>query len=129
MRDALSTLLLRIGLGGVFFWFGLDKYHDPHAWHTWVPVVIQGKLPVAMDLFLRIQGVTEMVFGALIVTGLFTRFACLICAAFILTVLHYFGLNQALIRDLALFMICLSLLVSGPKQISFDHLFFSRRRR
>ena len=129
MRNALAVLLLRIGLGGVFFWFGFDKYHDPHAWYSWVPLVIQNRLPVSLDQFLQFQGIAEMVLGTALILGFLTRLACLACGCFILGVIHYMGLNQAMIRDLALFAVCLSLLVSGPGSASFDQLFFSRRKQ
>ncbi len=127
MREAFAVFLLRIGLGGVFIWFGADKFFHPTAWYGWVPIVIQNRLPISMNHFLYLQGVAEVSLGALIVAGLFTRVACFFCALILLGILYFTGFNEIMIRDLGLLAACLSLIVSGSKQISLDYILTTKR--
>jgi uncharacterized membrane protein YphA (DoxX/SURF4 family) len=120
--------MLRLGVGGIFVAFGMGKYSDPSRWYAWVPAVVQKYLPVTVDSFLKGQGVGEIMLGLLFITGFLTRFASVVAACFLLTVLYFMGPNDVMVRDLALVSASLALLVAGPGKISLDHLFFRRRR-
>ena len=60
--------VLRIVVGFLFIWHGTQKLFD-------FPVAVPMKLPMQ----LQIGGVIELVGGALIMVGLFTRYAAFIC--------------------------------------------------
>ncbi len=127
MKDALAVFVLRLGLGGVFFWFGVDKCLNPESWQGWVPVFIQNRLPVPMNLFLIGQGAAEAVLGLFLVVGFLTCFSSLLCALILAAIIYFSGFNEVMVRDLGLFAVAVSILVSGPKALSFDHWFHSRR--
>ncbi len=128
MRDALAVFILRIGLGGVFLWFGVDKCFDPASWYGWVPASIQNRLPISMDLFLIAQGVVEAILGFFLVTGFLTRLSSLACSVILIAIVYFSGFNEIMIRDLGLLAAALSLLMTGAREISFDRLFFHRRK-
>ncbi len=133
IKDAVAVFLLRLGLGGVFFWFGVDKCLHPESWKGWVPVFIQNRLPVSMNLFLVGQGAAEAILGLLLVVGFLTRFSSLLCALILAAIIYFSGFNEVMVRDLGLLAMAFSILVSGPKALSMDHWFqaanFSRKNR
>lgn len=123
MRESISILVLRLGLGGVFLWFGVDKCLDPSPWYGWVPIFVQERLPISIDLFLIAQGVVEAILGFLIVVGFLMRTACLFCLLILVAIIYFSGMNEIMVRDLGLTAVCVSLIISGPGSISLDRLF------
>ncbi|OGW68638.1 MAG: hypothetical protein A2036_03225 [Omnitrophica bacterium GWA2_50_21] len=122
-KDAWSVLLTRVGLGVVFFWFGLDKCLDPDTWQGWVPVFIQNRLPISMNMFLVGQGVVEAVLGLLLVAGFLTRLASFLCCVILTGIIYFSGFNEVTVRDFGLLVMAVSIVISGPKSISLDQKF------
>ena len=127
IKDSLAIFLLRLGLGGVFFWFGVDKCLAPESWAGWVPVFIQDRLPMSMNLFLTGQGVGEAILGLFLVIGFLTRFSSFLCALILAAIVYFSGFNEVMVRDLGLLAMAVAILVAGPKALSLDYCF--RRTR
>lgn len=123
IKDALAAFILRLGLGGVFFWFGVDKCLDPESWQGWVPVFIQNRLPISMNLFLIGQGIAEAILGLFLVAGFLTRFSSFLCALILAAIIYFSGFNEVMVRDLGLLAMAFSMLAAGPGILSLDHLF------
>jgi putative oxidoreductase len=136
-----ATLLIRILVGGVFVSEGIQKFLYPDS-------VGAGRfertgLPFP-ELMAPFVGVTEIVFGALVLVGLFTRFAVIpllvIMAVAIVTTkipillgremgpfalrdvdyYGFFGMAHASRNDFAMVMGSLFLLIVGPCRFSLD---------
>ena len=73
-RAAKAVLLIRILVGWVFLSEGIQKFLFPEALGVGRFVKIGIPLPQLMAPFV---GVTEIICGALLLVGLFTRLACL----------------------------------------------------
>jgi len=122
-KNSWVVFLVRIGLGLVFFWFGLDKCQDPDTWQGWVPVFIHNRLPIPINLFLVGQGAVEVILGLFLVLGFLTRFSSLICALILAGIIFFSGFNEVMVRDFGLLAMAVSLFISGPKRISLDRKF------
>lgn len=137
-----APFILRIGLGVVFFWFGLDKLLRPWYWEGWMPSWMGSILPVSLTSFLYIQGIVELMIGVLLIMGLFTRVASLIASLILggiistfvfnanvighFTKFHIDGdiffliLTETLFRDLGLLAGAIALILLGGGAFSLD---------
>lgn len=101
--------VLRFAVGGIFLWFGVDKWVHPSAWFGWVPGWIWPILPVSPDMFMVFQGSFEMAIGVLLVAGKAVRAAAAFAGAFLLSVTLFIGVNDVTVRDGVILGACLAL--------------------
>ncbi len=117
-KDEVGKLLLRIGLGGVFLWFGIDKFFHSSAWQNfipdWFPMLIPG------SAFILLLGVVETLVGALVLFGLFTRIAAVIAALMLIPIIISLGYNEIGVRDFGLFLLALGVSALGAGEYSLD---------
>ncbi len=102
----------RIGLSLVFLWFGFNQLMYPLNWIGWVPQGMTGMIDVYTLVF--INGLFEIIFGALLLIGLFTRVASGLLALHLLGITFTIGFNEIGIRDLGLTLALVSVFLHGP---------------
>ena len=124
-----SFLALRIGLGIVFLWFGIDKIVNPMNWAGWVPEGVRSIIPLEDEVHMAIQGVVEAALGALMVLGLFTKVVGAISAAILLAIIIAIGLNDIAGRDIGLLGGALALALGGGGELSLDNLIGSQKTK
>lgn len=112
--------MLRIGLGGVFLLFGIDKFFHPIMWINWVPSILFSVIPIGKTSFIFIVGASEAFLGLLVFIGYFARFAAGLSALHLLFILFAVGFNEIMIRDFGLFCLAFGLTCLGPGQYSLD---------
>ncbi len=110
----LGFLLLRLGLGGTFLWFGVDKFLSPLVWINWIPAWIMPYLGNSSSLFLYGLGAVEILLGLFVLLGYYSRWAAGGAALFLLGIVFSFGLNEIMIRDLGLAFLALGIVLLGP---------------
>ncbi len=93
----LSTYILRIGIGFVFIWFGYSGVTNTDMWIRLVPAWT-GFLGSAKTLVIM-HGIVELVFGLLVLVGIWTRTSA---AILFLSLFHTLFLvsGVTLIRDI-----------------------------
>ena len=119
-REDLCLLFFRIGLGGVFLYFGIDKFFRPLPWTKWIPEWFSALLPIDLFTFIYILGVVETIIGLMVLIGFFTRSASAVAAAFLIFLIASFGFNEIMIRDFGLMFLALGLAIIGPGCYSLD---------
>ena len=119
MRNDLSLLCLRLGLGLVFLLFGFDKLPNPQNWIVFLPAYFKF-IPLSAYQFLRLQGVIECLIGLHFFAGLFIRPIAFISACILAFIVYNLGFDQTGIRDTGLFFAALSLGFLGPGNWSLD---------
>ena len=101
-------LALRIALGIVFLWFGVDKFIDPTYWiQAWVPDAFESMLmAVGMSAqnFIILNGIFEVLVAVSLVSGYFIRIFSSIALVFLVVVVgvHITGPTEIIIRDIGL---------------------------
>ena len=116
-----TQLILRIGLGVVFFWFGVDKFLNPVFWASFVPQYINSILPISMNLFIYLQGIIEAIIGLFIIIGLFTRISSFLAAIILVVIIISLGFNDVTVRDFGLLSIAIYLIFTGAGSLSLDN--------
>lgn len=108
-RYGYSYLLLRVSLGLVFLWIGIDIFRNQTDWIGFLPLT--NPLGLARADALRGISIFDIVVGLLLITGHFPRLTSLLAAVHIASVLVVNRLDAVLIRDVGLLGATLALLV------------------
>lgn len=114
MTPATASLLLRIGLAVEFLVFGYGKLADTASWIGFIPPWMSPLIPIAPEQFLHTIGVIEIVLGALLVLGLWTRVVAVLAVFHLLGVLVALGYNELAVRDFVSFTAAAALVALGP---------------
>lgn len=126
MFEEYSSLLLRLGLGSTFLYFGIyEKLLRPELTRA-VFENLNVAVPIPLGLFITLFGILEVIIGAVLITGFYTRTASIIAALMLGTIILQLGF-LAVPRDPALFAIALSLILTGSKVLSLDNYFAKRK--
>lgn len=123
-----APMVLRMGLSLVFLWFGFNQLFFPEMFLGYVPAVVtmpmqhfmeQHHPSLARSVEQTNQGlvffnaVLELVFGLLLLLGLFTRIVAVVLLVHLLSIAFFLGYNDVMIRDLGLSIALLSVALYG----------------
>lgn len=118
---------LRIGVASVFIWFGLEQLTNTYEWIGWLPEYASS-LPFSATTLVYINGVFEVVFGSLLLLGLFTRTSAMLLALHMAHIISVVGYGEIGVRDFGIFMATLSLAFSGVSNFSLDSFFRNQQK-
>lgn len=121
----LASLVLRIGIAFVFFYFGLDKFINLQA-----NMAIVNAIGMSNAFFLTIfYGIVEILVGFALLIGLFVRLTAVIASVMLAAIILLFWLKLHIFvpRDIGLLATLLFLVLNGGGRISLDK--FIRFRR
>ena len=124
-RD-LPILLIRLGLGFVFFWFGIDKFVHPGLWIGWIPHRVLSLVPIFPGIFIFLLGIIETVLGSLLLLGIFVRFVAFVSALHLLAIIFSLGFNDIVVRDIGLLTMAVALVIEKKHPLCLDR--FIRKR-
>ena len=119
-KKDLVPFLLRIGLGIIFFWFGITKFTNVQDWLRYIPPWLQSLIPISMNLFLYIQGAIETLIGLFLILGIFVRKSAFLAALILIVIIITVGFNDISLRDFGLLMIAISLMILGKGKYSIS---------
>ena len=119
-KKDLVPFLLRIGLGIIFFWFGITKFTNVQDWLRYIPPWLQSLIPISMNLFLYIQGAIETLIGLFLILGIFVRKSAFLAALILIVIIITVGFNDISLRDFGLLMIAISLMILGQGKYSIS---------
>ncbi len=121
--EAYVPFILRIGLGLVFLWFGLDKFVHPKFWMNLVPEFIANLVPFSLSTFNLLQGIVETVVGLLLLIGLWHQFAAIIAGLILIPIVAVMGVQgiyDIALRDFGLLCIAVAIAVTPETIIGVD---------
>ncbi|MDP3997324.1 MAG: hypothetical protein Q8P73_02385 [bacterium] len=107
-RYGTSYFLLRLGLGLVFLWVGIDIFRHPDRWVGYVPA----SLPFGFTRVagLQLTGLFDAVIGLLFITDNWPRITAWLAMVHLAGILITQGINPVIVRDVGLFAMALALL-------------------
>lgn len=98
----IAPIVLRIGMSLVFLWFSYSQLTNPAMWTRLVPEYAVSLTGMAATTLVYTNGVFELVFGLLLLAGLFTRIAALALAIHLIGIINSVGYGPTGIRDFGL---------------------------
>lgn len=108
-RYGLSYLVLRLGLGLVFLWIGIDILRHPDLWLGFVPESLPFGIPRAVAL--QMNGFLDILLGILLMVRILPKTAAALAVLHLVGILVTQGINAILIRDVGLLGGALALLL------------------
>ncbi|MFZ2167500.1 MAG: DoxX family protein [Minisyncoccia bacterium] len=123
-RPQAGLLVLRLGLAGVFLWFGFSQLIDGISWVSWVPEWAVNVIHLPPAMIVLANGLFEVIFGTLLALGLWTRFAAFVLALHLVVIAFDIGLTAIGVRDfgLTLATLALALLTEGKQKPREDEI-------
>lgn len=122
---AITPAIVRYALAIVFLVFGLDQLIRPEYWlgylPSWLPV-----LGLSETTLIVMNGIFDLVLGALLALGLFTRVAAAFGGLHLLGVMVSLGYNDIAVRDFGLLIVAIAILFHGPDDYSLDERFHGK---
>ncbi len=112
-RDGARHVAMRLGLGFVMFWFGVQELRSPSEWTVFVPSFVSDLSPIAVnDLvllhgFLLVLAAGSVGLGLLYVPGALLAIALL--AEIVFGLWYDSGFNDLVVRDIGLFGVAAAL--------------------
>ena len=110
----LAQLLLRLGLAGVFVWFGVDKFLRPDIWVVQMPEFLQ---LYGVD-FIFFLGASELVIGVLFLSKKYFRIGALGAVGILIGAIGTLGWNDIAVRDAGLLVMAFSLMVPWTNHVT-----------
>lgn len=116
-----APIVLRLGLAGVFIWFGLSQIFDPNAWVSYIPdlaIYFIGMPAVALVL---INGIFEVAMAILLAFGIWVRPVAGLLFLHMCGIVATVGLDSIGVRDIAIATGLLSVTLYGNDIISWHY--------
>ncbi len=115
----MSYLVLRISLGLVFLWIGIDILRHPDIWIGFMSENLPFGVP--REVGLKLNGVFDALLGVMLIVRVFPKTAAALAALHLIGVLAVNGLDAIVIRDVGLLGASAALLLwPGGKRKRFN---------
>ncbi len=101
--------ILRLGLAGVFLWFGFSQLFNTLAWVGIVPSWAIDLLRIPPAFIVLGNGLLEVVLGSLLALRILTKYVALVLALHLFVIAFELGLTSIGIRDFGLSFATLAL--------------------
>jgi hypothetical protein len=106
-------LLMRLALGFVLIWFGVQELRSPAEWAVFVPAFISDHSPIAVNDLILIHGFLLLLAAAAIVLGIIYVLGCLLAVGLLSEVILGLwldgGITDLVIRDVGLLALAAAL--------------------
>ena len=117
-----APVVLRFGLAYLFLWFGISQVTSPESWISWVPEWGNAIFGLSAVKVVLINGWFEVIGGALLALGLWTRAAALLLSLHLFFIAYEVGYNDIGVRDFVLAVSSLAVSLFGPSKFSLDNI-------
>ncbi|MBI2102804.1 DoxX family protein [Candidatus Woesearchaeota archaeon] len=114
-----APFITRIGIGVVFFWFGMIQIFNGQTFLGYLPGFTK-LIPLQPLTIIFLNGLFDTTVGLFLLAGFLTRLTSFVATLHLLFVIIGLGYNDIAIRDLGLLIICISIFCNGPDRWSFD---------
>jgi len=115
-----SKPLLRISISFLFLWFGTTQLINPGAWISFIPKFVLS-FGFHENYLVIFNGLFELIFGALLLIGLYTRLSSGLLALHLFGIALSIGYNPLGIRDFTLALATLTVVFAGSDKYTSDY--------
>jgi len=122
-----SYIFLRLGLGLVFLWIGVDMFRSPDAWIGFLPQNIP--FGFSTESSLQLIALFDVALGLLLLTGSFIKIVALVAALHLIGIIVVNGIDGVIIRDVGLLGASLSLFFWPNGRRKFHWKFWQKKKK
>ena len=115
-----APVVLRIGISGVFLWFGMNQIIDPTSWIGFIPDSVVNMTGLTTQTLVYLNALFEIILGSFLLFGFYTRTVALLLALHIADITYIVGLDSIGIRDLGITIATLAIFLNGRDWFSLD---------
>jgi uncharacterized membrane protein YphA (DoxX/SURF4 family) len=116
--ERIAPVILRVGLGLVFIWFGTHQLMDPAMWVGFIPDYATNPF-FTPETLVKLNGFAELIGAFMLMTGLWLRpLGILLCLHMLMIAVDAGGAIGT--RDFGLATACLTLAMMLPDEWSLD---------
>ena len=101
-RQKFGIHLLRLGLAGVFLWFGFSQLIDSLRWVSIVPDWAVNLLHLPPAMIVMANGLFEVVLASILTMGFFVRTISFVLGLHLMLIAFDFGFTATGIREIGL---------------------------
>jgi uncharacterized membrane protein YphA (DoxX/SURF4 family) len=116
-----APAILRIGLAGVFLWFGVNQIIDPLSWVGYIPSFITTFTGMTAGTVVFYNALFEIIAGTMLLLGFLTRIVAVVLFLHLLDIAFTVGLDSIGIRDLGLAVATFVIFLNGMDWLTLDH--------
>lgn len=96
----IERTILRIGLGLVILWFGVEQILNPNSWIGYVPLWLDSLLTATVVVY--INGGFEIIASLLLIFNRFVKLSSLLLSIHLVLIIIELGYNATAIRDIGI---------------------------
>lgn len=123
-----APAVVRVGISLVFLWFGSSQLGNPEAWTGLLPDWTN-ILPFEPATLIQMNGIFEVVFGSLLLLGIYVRPVALLLALHMFNIVFTVGYNSIGVRDFGLAMATTAVFLYGADRFSLSSFLRGRGSR
>lgn len=116
-----APIVLRLGLSGVFIWFGMSQILDQTMWTSFIPNWIMSLTGLSPVSLVFLNGIFEVVMAILLVFGIWIRPVATLLFLHMCGIVASVGLDSIGVRDIAIAASLLSIAFYGNDIISWRY--------
>ncbi len=116
-----APAILRIGLSAVIIWFSISQFLGAEEWTAYVPDSAVSMLHVSALTLVYINATFEIIFGIMMLLGIYTRLSAFLLALHLFDIMYVVGYGQIGVRDFGLAVATLSIWMNGPDILCLDY--------
>ena len=102
LLERFSPVVLRLGMAVVILWFGVEQVLDATHWTAYIPDSVVAMTHLSAVVLVYINGIFELVFGALLLLGWQTRVVALLLSLHLFGIMWVVGYGEIGVRDFGL---------------------------
>ena len=118
----ISPFILRLGIGFVFLWFGLNEILNPLSFISYIPTDIVGIFSLTDFNLVVLSGIFEIIFSLFLIFGIWIRWTAILLAFHLLLIILSVGFDAIGIRDLGLFFSLIAIIFNDKD----DYILFKK---
>jgi uncharacterized membrane protein YphA (DoxX/SURF4 family) len=123
-----GKLILKVGLGIVFIYFGVNQIMNPEMWVDLLPSFLNNLNFFQPESLIFLNGTFDILVGFCLILGLFLKIISLLAFLHLISIFIFsLGFTQSGIRDFGLALASLSLFFSEDDKFSLSR--FLRQRQ
>lgn len=116
-----APIVLRLGLSGVFVWFGTSQILDPAIWTSYIPGIVAHITGLSAITLVVGNGIFEVAMAIFLVFGVWVRPVAAILFLHMCAIVASVGLDSIGVRDVAIATGLLSVTLYGNDIISWHY--------